>query len=34
MLERAKSLVRQPPPSDWDGVWGSEDAEGPAVPAA
>ena len=23
MLQRAKSLVRQPPPADWDGVWGA-----------
>jgi adenylate cyclase len=27
MLERARNLVRQPPPEDWDGVWVSSDAE-------
>jgi adenylate cyclase len=27
MLQRAKGLVRQPPPADWDGVWVSAEAE-------
>ena len=26
MLQRARNLVRQPPPTDWDGVWVSADA--------
>ena len=26
MLERARTLSRQPPPEDWDGVWGMPDA--------
>jgi adenylate cyclase len=27
MLQRARDLVRQPPPADWDGVWVSAEAE-------
>ena len=33
MLQRAQTLVRQPPPADWDGVWGGA-AEGSSGGAA
>jgi adenylate cyclase len=34
MRQRARDLVRQPPPADWDGVWASTEAEASAGTAA
>ncbi|HLZ73861.1 adenylate/guanylate cyclase domain-containing protein [Phenylobacterium sp.] len=33
MLQRAQTLVRQPPPADWDGVWAPAEAQGKPAPA-